>query len=219
MTVNRFIGLLGGTFDPIHYGHLQPARLAKQQLGFDELRLLPCHLPVHRDQPTASAQQRVQMLELALKEFPELILDMRELKRNSPSYSFDTLNTLHAECPDARFCWLLGLDAFRDFNHWYRWRQVLSLTNLLVIQRPGWSLDLADELEELLQRHRVDDIQTLRQSPAGAVLIYELNAPDISSTQIRERLARSESIQGLLPKAVEEWLAKNPVYLKKELCK
>jgi nicotinate-nucleotide adenylyltransferase len=222
MTVNRLIGLLGGTFDPVHYGHLQPARLAKQQLGFDELRLLPCHQPVHRHPPVASPQQRVAMLKLALQEFAELSLDTRELDRDGLSYSFDTLSALRAELPHATFCWMLGFDAFQEFHQWYRWRQVLNLTHLLVVRRPGYKTDLSAELADLLSRRQVNDSQVLRQSPAGAIVILELNAPDISASGLRVRLANSESIDGLVPGPVRDWLNKNPVYStvkSRELCK
>jgi nicotinate-nucleotide adenylyltransferase len=212
MTVNRLIGVLGGTFDPVHYGHLQPARLAKQQLGFDELRLLPCHQPVHRPLPVASPQQREHMLTLALQEFPELSLDTRELERDGPSYSIDTLNELHTEMPDAAFCWMLGLDAFREFNQWRRWRQVLALTHLLVVHRPGYALDLPAELADMLGRQQVTDPLAMRQSPAGAVMLLGLNAPDISASRLRKCLADSEPVDGLLPAPVLDWLNENPVY-------
>lgn len=215
MTSNRLIGLLGGTFDPVHYGHLRPAQQLKQQLGFDEVRLLPCYRPVHRDTPTASAEQRTRMLELALEEFPELRLDTRELERDEPSYSLHTLRELRAEQPDATFCWILGFDAFQLFHTWHQWRQVLSLTHLLVVHRPGYSAGLNDSLLDLLSRHQVNDMQALRQSPAAAVLMLELDAPDISSTDLRQRLANSESAQGQLPGSVEEWLNKNSIYTKK----
>jgi nicotinate-nucleotide adenylyltransferase len=212
MTENRLIGLLGGTFDPVHYGHLQPARLAKQQLDFDEFRLLPCHQPAHRDQPVASAPQRLRMLELALQEFPELILDNRELLRDGPSYSFDTLRSLHAEFPEASFCWMLGLDAFCGFDQWHRWREVLELTHLLVVQRPGFMADFPDELADLVARHQISDAREMRRSTGGKVFMIELNAPDISSTHLRECMSRSEPVTGLVPKPVEEWLNENPIY-------
>jgi len=209
----RFIGLLGGTFDPVHYGHLQPARAAKQRLGFDELRLIPCKLPAHREQPLANAEQRLHMLQLALQEFPELSLDARELSRDGPSFSVDTLTSLRAEQPQAIFCWILGLDAFLEFHLWRRWRRVMELAHLLVVRRPGYSVELPVETADLLNRHRVETAAAMRDSQAGAILLLELDAPDISATRIRRMLAGSESVEGLLPAAVCEWLTSHPVYL------
>ncbi len=215
MTDRRFIGLLGGTFDPVHYGHLYPAQRLKQQLGLDEVRLLPCHLPVHRDTPTASAEQRLAMLELALEEFPELTLDTRELARHQPSRSLDSLNELRTELPQAHFCWILGYDAFQLFDTWYQWRQVLSLTNLVIIHRPGYAAGLSDTLLEVLARHQVTDEQALHRSPAAAILVLEVDAPNISSSTIRQRLLESKPIDEMLPAAVIDWLNKNPVYIDK----
>lgn len=212
MTVDRLIGLLGGTFDPVHFGHLLPARRAKQQLGLDELRLLPCNRPVHRPPPLANAVQRVKMLELALQDFPELRLDTRELERDEPSFSFNTLSSLHRDIPDAAFCWMLGMDAFHQFDQWHRWREVLGLTHLLVTHRPGVSAGLPDALDIWLQQYQVQEAEALRRSPSGAILILELDAPDISSTALRRRLAAGESVDGQIPRPVLQWLQQNPIY-------
>lgn len=208
----RLTGILGGTFDPVHYGHLRPARHVMRQSGLDELRLVPGHQPVHRAPPVASPDQRLTMLRLALEEFPEFVVDERELRRGGPSYTHDTLTDMRREYPDNHLCLMMGLDAFKGFTGWYRWQQILQLAHVLVMIRPGYGLTSQDEVSALLQRHSLATAAGLRAQPAGGILPVQVPAEDVSSTAIRERLRRGQSVHGLLPSPVERWLHQHPVY-------
>jgi nicotinate-nucleotide adenylyltransferase len=208
----RLTGILGGTFDPVHYGHLKSARYVMREAGLDELRLIPGHQPVHREAPVANAEQRLAMLRLALHEFPEFVIDERELRRGGPSYTYDTLTELRREYPDVHICLLMGLDAFKGFTGWYRWPEILELAHVLVMIRPGYGLTSQDDVSALLQQHALSTFGGLRAQPGGGILSVQVPAENISSTAIRERLRHGQSVQGLLPSAVEQWLRQHPVY-------
>jgi nicotinate-nucleotide adenylyltransferase len=191
---------------------LKSARYVAEQTGLDELRLIPGCQPVHRDAPVADAEQRLAMLRLTQQEFPGFVIDERELRRGGPSYTYDTLADLHRECPDAHLCLLMGLDAFKGFTGWYRWQQILQQAHLLVMIRPGYGLTPQYEVSALQQRHTLASVGELRTRRAGGILSIQVPAEDISSSAIRERLRRGQTIQGLLPTAVEDWLRHHPVY-------
>ena len=206
------MGVLGGTFDPVHYGHLKTAHAAYRQVGLGSVRILPCYQPVHRESPIASADQRVAMLQLALQEFPEFELDVRELSRGGPSYSYDTLKSLHEDFPDAHLCFLIGADAFLQFTEWYRWQEILELAHLLVMVRPGYQILPGTRARELFQSYGASAQTELSKSAAGKILPVAVPKVDISSTVIRERLRSGESISGLVPAALEEWLQTQSIY-------
>ena len=132
------IGILGGTFDPIHYGHLTPAREAMQALGLEHIRLMPNHIPPHRPQPVASSEQRLAMVTLAASEFGGFQVDDRELRRQSPSFTFDTLRQLRHELPDTPICFLIGMDSLLSLPTWHRWQELTDYAHLVVSVRPGW---------------------------------------------------------------------------------
>lgn len=205
-------GILGGTFDPVHYGHLKPARYVMRQAALDELRLVPGCRPVHRDPPVATGEQRLTMLRLALEEFPEFIVDDRELKRGGLSYTFDTLTDLRREYPQAHLCLLMGMDAFKGFTGWYRWQEVLELAHILVMIRPGYGLTSQDDVSALLQQRAIATAAELRTRPAGGILSIQVPVENISSTEIRDRLRRDQSVHDLLPAPVERWLRQHPIY-------
>lgn len=210
MAESRLIGLLGGTFDPVHYGHLRPARAVRERLGLDEVRLVPAKQPAHRAGPMAGADRRVEMLRLALEEFPDLVLDTRELDRDGPSYTFDTLSDMRRTDPGATWCWIMGSDALQGFTGWHRWRGILELAHLVVAVRPGHRL--SGEAAALLRRHAVRGAGELRRVPAGGIMLLDVEAPDIAATTIRAKLARGEPVEGLTPAPVARWLEQHPLY-------
>ncbi|MGD8175745.1 nicotinate-nucleotide adenylyltransferase [Marinimicrobium sp. ARAG 43.8] len=208
----RRIGLLGGTFDPVHLGHLRMALEAREALALDEVRLLPCHQPPHRAAPNVDSAQRTEMLRRALADCPTLALDDRELRRDGPSYTVDTLQSLRqSEGDDARLVWILGGDAFLGLTQWHRWQALLDYAHLLVIDRPGWSLPAKGELAEWLDRHRVapDD---LLDTPAGAVAVQSLRLLPISATEIRSLIREGRSPQFLLPEPVWHYIRQHRLY-------
>jgi len=155
MTERRKIGIFGGTFDPIHIGHLRMALELKEQLGLDEMRLLPCHQPPHRDAPQVSSVQRVEMLRIALQDCPELQLDERELLRDKPSYTYDTLMELRAELgSEVSLVLCMGEDAFAGLPTWYRWQELIRLAHLVVIARPGWNIPESGDARDLLDKYQ-----------------------------------------------------------------
>jgi nicotinate-nucleotide adenylyltransferase len=206
------IGLLGGTFDPVHFGHLRPALEVHEALALEEVRLVPCHIPPHRPQPHASAEQRVAMLAAAVGRHPAFRVDRRELQRDTPSYTFDTLVSLRAELGDAGLCLLLGMDAFRDLPTWHRWRELIGLSHLVVMTRPGAHVPARGELAGFIRRHRVREAAGLRRQPAGLLLFQPVTALAISASRLRQLLAAERDPAFLLPDAVIEIINREGLY-------
>jgi len=207
------IGVFGGTFDPIHFGHLRPALDVVQSLGLAELRLLPLKVAVHRPQPLASAALRLQMTRLAVNGQPGFVVDDRELTRDGPSYTVDTLASLRDEVgADAPLCLLIGGDAFAGFLDWHRPRAILGLAHLVVMQRPGAPTVRDQALRDEIDRRRVDDPGALRQAPAGRIYFQTVTQLDISSTRIRRMFAAGRSPRFLLPDAVLDLLDREQCY-------
>lgn len=192
------IGLFGGTFDPVHYGHLRPAIEMAEVYALNALHLMPNHRPAHRDQPTASTQQRIEMLELATESLPQLIVDPREALRDEPTYTFDTLSELKAEQPKAQLIFFMGLDAFSAFETWYRWEEIIPLANLVIINRPN--AVLSDFANELLQSTPSIEMQSVTQLA-------------ISATDIRQRISAGKSVDFLVPERVKQYIVRHELYL------
>ncbi len=197
------IGILGGTFDPIHFGHLRPALDCLQALGLDEVRFIPLSIAVHRPQPRASPEMRLAMLETAIVDQSGLVADARELERSGGSYSYDTLMTLRSEvgagCP---ICLLIGTDAFAGFMSWYRPLEILELAHLVVMVRPGEGSVRDQALRSLSIERGCDSTDTLAMAPGGRILFQEVTQLDISSTRVRELIRLGLSPRYLLPDAV-----------------
>ncbi|PKM45740.1 MAG: nicotinic acid mononucleotide adenylyltransferase [Gammaproteobacteria bacterium HGW-Gammaproteobacteria-1] len=209
----RPIGILGGTFDPVHFGHLRPALELLETLGLAEVRLIPCGQPPHRSPPRAAAAARLAMLELALAGQPGLRVDTRELERPGPSYMVDTLASLRAELGPTPLCLLLGTDALLGLPGWHRWQELVQLAHLVVMHRPGWELSAAPApLAQLLAAQRVQDPAALTAQPAGAILFQPVTQLEISATAIRAMIAAGHSPRYLLPEAVWEWIRANELY-------
>ncbi len=205
----RPVGVLGGTFDPIHYGHLRPAQEAMQRLALAELRFIPAAIPPHRPPPQASAAQRLAMVELAIRGLPGLRADDRELQRGGLSYTVLTLESLRVELATAPLCLLIGADQFRSFETWHRWREIPELAHLVVLNRPGTA---PGTLPDWVRARVCEDFRLLREAPAGRLAFLSVSPQDISASRIRAALAREESAQGLLPEAVLDYIRTNQVY-------
>jgi len=206
------LGILGGTFDPVHFGHLRPALDIQQALGLEEVRLIPCHIPPHRPQPVADAPQRVAMLEAAIGNYPEFSIDRRELERDGPSWTFDTLTSLRAEPGAVSLCLLIGMDAFRGLPTWHRWRELIDLCHMVVMTRPGSEFHAGGELEDFINRHQIMDPAELENHAAGRVLFQTVTQLEISGTRIRTLLAHGESAGFLVPEAVLEIIRREGLY-------
>lgn len=208
------IGVLGGTFDPIHYGHLRPADEAREKLGLSEVRLIPAARPPHRAEPLAPARERLAMARLAAKDFPGLVVDERELHRDGPSYTVTTLESLRAEQgPAVPVCLLLGADAFAGFSTWHRWQEIPALAHLIVLRRPESAVTADPASWPEWARHRVARVaKELVTAPAGRVIFADVSPQDISATDLRRRVAQDETIAGLVPPAVEHHILQHRLY-------
>ncbi len=212
------IALLGGTFDPVHYGHLRFADAVRRALGLSQVRLIPAGDPPHRDVPAAPAAARLAMLRLAVAEFPGLVADDRELRRAGKSYTVATLTQLRHEFPKNPLLLLLGADAFRGLPSWHRWREIFDLAHLVVVERPGVDLaaSLPPPLRPIWDERRVDDPRILLSRPAGAIYVQPIAPIDVSATTIRKALAHGNiadgSWRGLLPPAVLAYIDLHHLY-------
>ncbi|MCB1843908.1 MAG: nicotinate-nucleotide adenylyltransferase [Halioglobus sp.] len=208
------VGVLGGTFNPVHYGHLRSALELVETLELAHIRLMPSAEPPHREVPRCSAEHRAAMVQLAVAGEPRLLCDTRELRRAGPSYSIDSLAELRAEFGAARsLCMVLGCDALLGINRWHRWADLLSLAHIVVIARPGWALPGEGEVAEWLQLHRLEGAAGLCNAPAGGILVTELRPLAISSTEIRELLASRRSARYLMPQSVLDYIESHHLYV------
>ncbi|UTF59793.1 nicotinate-nucleotide adenylyltransferase [Gilvimarinus sp. DA14] len=210
--MRRKIAVFGGTFNPIHHGHLRLALDLVQQVGFDQMRMVPCHIPMHREDPSVASRRRARMVELAIADSPTLTLDTRELERGSASYSVDTLAELRAEQgEDASIALIMGLDAYQGLMRWHRWDELLQLGHLVVVDRPGYQMPASGELAQFDCEHRAA-VKVLDQASAGFVVHLDIRALDISATEIRNLTAQGLSTRYLLPETVRRYIAERGLY-------
>lgn len=203
------IGVLGGTFDPVHFGHLRPAQEVFERLSLSELRLVPAGQPPHRPVPVASGAQRLQMLELAIRGMRGFRTDDRELRRSGPSYTILTLGELRAELGAAPLCLLIGMDQFRVFESWHRWQEIPELAHLVILERPGSG---SLPLPAWARPRQVPEPAALHDSPGGRLAFLAVSPQDISASRIRAACARGESLAGLVPEAVRDYIQAKRLY-------
>lgn len=202
------IGILGGTFDPVHFGHLRPAVEIRAVLGLDHLRLIPARVSPLRDMPGATGADRVAMLRAAVDGYDDLVVDDRELERPGPSYTVDTLEALAADFPDARLFFVMGADAFADFERWHRWQGILERAHLVVTRRPDTELTVP----AVLAGSVVDDAPGLERAAAGRVWVQPVTQLDISATGIRRAAARGADLRFLMPDGARRYLEDHRLY-------
>lgn len=208
------VGVFGGTFDPIHYGHLRSALELIECLGLEQLRLMPCAQPPHRDAAVCSAVQRVAMLELAVAGESQLLCDARELQREGLSYTIDSLTELRGELgEDKSLSLIMGCDALLKIDTWHRWPELLDWAHIVVIARPGWRLPHSGPVAQWIEKHGQQDVGCLAQRAAGSFFIKELRPLDISSTEIRALIAAGRSVRYLLPESVLDYIESHRLYL------
>lgn len=193
--------LFGGTFDPIHYGHLRPVEALAAEVGLSRVTLLPNHVPPHRPQPEANAQQRLKMVELAIAGNPLFAVDDRELHRTTPSYTIETLEAIRKERgAELPLAFIIGQDSLLSLHKWHRWQSLLDTCHLLVLARPGYN-DRMDtqELQQWLEQHRVTDATQLSLKPQGYIYLADTPQLEISATEIRQRRHQGLNCDDLLP--------------------
>ena len=203
------IGVFGGTFDPIHYGHLRSALEVKEVFGLSKLLLIPSAQPPHRSQPVASAIERLQMLDLATSNQAELSIDSRELERNSPSYMVDTLSSLRQDYPQETLLLLLGSDAFKQLMSWHQWQRIFDFSHVVVMTRPGVVLDT---LHDFFKERRCQRITELASTRAGKLYFQQVTPLDISATAIRQMIANHQNPGYLLPDTVLAYIRQHQLY-------
>jgi nicotinate-nucleotide adenylyltransferase len=206
------IGLLGGTFDPIHHGHLRLAIELYERLELAEVRLIPSANPPHREPPSVSAQRRLEMVQAAIQGVAGLSVDDRELQRQQPSYMVDTLNSFREEFPHRPLCLILGLDAFMGLPSWYQWERLLTLAHLVVVRRLGTLLPEVHRMQDFLLTHQLRQPTELMNQPAGGIWIEEIPPLTISATQIRDLIATGRNPRYLLPLSVLEIINTHQLY-------
>lgn len=196
------VGIFGGTFSPIHHGHLRLAIELRERLGLDRVHLVPAGEPPHRGVPGVSARRRLQWVRLACAGEPGLVVDDREVRRDGRSYTYDTLASFRAEDPDASLVLLLGDDAANQFHTWHRWKEIPALAHLVFVERPNEAACLSPEVQALLHGRHVTDPGALKSRPAGLFMTASLPPLAISATRVRGLLKAGHSIRGLVPQAV-----------------
>lgn len=209
------IGIFGGTFDPIHFGHLRPAIDVLETLNLDQIRFIPCYSPVHRGQPNASVEQRCAMIEQAIQNQPKFVLDKIEIERGGPSYMVETLRELKAKYPETGLVLIMGIDAFAKFNSWKNPAEILQLANLAITKRPSeddcynqaW-LQLAEDLKARF-------VEKFSEK-SGQIVQVDVCQLDISSTKIREKIVKNQQLDFLLPTETINFIQQNKIYLPKE---
>lgn len=206
------IGILGGTFDPVHFGHLRPALEVLEALGLDEIRCIPSHVPPHRSQPEATPQQRLAMLQAAVAGDAAFTIDTREFEREGPSYTLDTLGSLREELGATGLCLLVGMDAFRGFTSWHRWREITDYAHIVVMTRPGAPPPAEGELADFIALHRVTEADALKGRASGLIFYQPVSQLDISGTQIRKLLASGQRADYLLPAPVLDIIRSEGLY-------
>jgi len=204
------IGVFGGSFDPVHYGHLRPVQETAAALALKPVLYIPSGRPPHRPPPRASAEDRVAMLRLALGDDPGFRVDSREIERFGPSYTVETLESLRETYRDATFCLLVGMDAFLGLPQWHRWEELFELAHVAVMQRPGIPEPVT--LPDWARERLCDSPRALARAPAGRCYIQPVTPLDISSTRVRERLARGLDVSQWLPPSVLEYIREHRLY-------
>lgn len=202
------ICLFGGTFDPVHDGHLHAANVAADALNADEVRMVLAAKPRHKAVPLASIGQRWEMLQKACASDARLVADDIEMQLSGPSYTVDTLLAVRARSAEETLFWVVGTDTFRELRSWHRWQELLNLAHLLVLERPQSALD--PDMQSFYEQHRVDEVP---QTRAGSILGIDAAMLDISATEVRRRVATGASIEHLLPGGVCTYIRTHGLYL------
>lgn len=211
------VGILGGSFDPVHFGHIKPCLELAKNFNLDSIRLLPCKLSPFKSSSHAVAQHRLNMLSLIASGSSLLSVDERELRRDSPSYTYHSLRELFDEVGgQATLFWIMGMDALNNFPDWYKSAEIMELCHILVLQRPGYELICSHQQRAWLQQYLTDDLALLDNKAAGHIFITATKMLDISSSQIRAVIASGKQPRYMMPGAVWNYIKRNHLYASEE---
>lgn len=203
------IGIYGGTFNPVHYGHLRTALEVRQLFQLQALHLVPCREPPHRQSPDVTAAERLQMLQLAIANTAGFVADDRELQRPGPSYMVDTLKSFRQQMPEQALLLFIGADAFLGLERWYHWQQLFDYAHVVVMMRPGFSIEVTSAF---LRQRVLNHADGLASQLAGSLFFQVVTQLDISATQIRRMIAVGENPQFLLPDSVINFIQQHKLY-------
>lgn len=204
----KLIALFGGTFDPIHNGHLQTVLALQKAANFNEVRWVVSAKPPHRDKPSVTPEQRMKMLTLALEPYTNMVSDDIELKREGPSYTVLTLQAYRQQFPDDHIVLVVGADVMESFHTWHQSEKIIQLAHMIVMHRPTYKPNLASVLQPFETTHLTD----FKKAKSGKVFVYPAPAVPISATAIREKLRKQESIDGLVPPVVANFIKDQKLY-------
>ncbi|RDI42828.1 nicotinate-nucleotide adenylyltransferase [Aquicella lusitana] len=209
---HKAIGILGGTFDPIHLGHLRMAIELYEALDLAKIHIIPCFQPVHRKLPVASPEQRLAMVQCAVKDEPALFADDREIRRKGLSYMIDTLMEMRSEMPGTPLALLVGIDAFLGFPSWHRWMEILDQAHIIVAHRPNYQLPPTGLIADLISERLQHEIAFIHENQAGGILLRPITSLDISATDIRKQIAMGRNPRYLLPDNVYHYIKQHGTY-------
>ena len=213
------IGIFGGTFDPIHNGHLRLAQELAVNLALKEVRFIPAGRPPHRPEPAVASERRLEMVRLAIANNPLFAVDEREIHKQVPCYTADTLRELRqALGVEQPLCLLMGADQFMGLSSWHDWQKLFELAHIVVAHRPGfpqisWADSLPDALQQALKQRQLNEIQALHETPNGGILTQAITPLDISATYIRHSLQAGGSPRYLLPDVVLDYIQTHQLYI------
>lgn len=208
------IGIYGGTFDPVHLGHLRTVLDVKQALRLEQVRFIPCAKPPHRELPIASIEQRLAMLRIALSNQPDFVLDTREIDRGGISYMIDTLISLKQDLT-APLCLILGMDAFRGFDSWRRYLEIFNYAHIVVMQRPGSTIEELRSLPKvytLIEQRSAQMSTDLLKCSAGMIWFQPVTQLAVSSTGIRSMCKKGDDVRYLVPDGVRDYIQQHQLY-------
>lgn len=209
----RSIAIFGGTFDPIHNGHLQTSLNIQNYFKFDSYIFLPCKVPTIKPPAVANNQQRIKMIELAITNYPNFKIDLREIERDTPSYMVETLESFRAEFPNAAITLIIGYDSFISLSSWHQWEKLITLANILVIERNEFiGLEIPQIMQSFLATYQSKNKATILQQTSGAVFLFDAGNYEISSTKIREELKQKTDLSSKLPKDVYQYIKDEGLY-------
>lgn len=205
------INLLGGTFDPVHLGHISIARAVAKECQLSRVDLMPCHVPPHRQSPGVNAEHRLNMVKLAVAPHPELGVQSIELNRSTLSYTAETVRLLHQEFPSAKINLIIGMDSLTRFCSWHQWQTILQQANLIVCRRPGYSAEQGDAAM-LLAQYAVASLHQFQQQSAGQIWLSTNDMVPISATELRLALQQQQSVQQWLAPDVLAYIQQYKLY-------
>ena len=206
------IAIFGGTFDPIHLGHINMAQQCVQQCQLDTLYFMPCAIPAHKAKPGISDEHRINMLKLAIENNPHFAIDYRELNREGASYSLLSLKELRAENPSSPIMFLIGMDSFNSLEKWFKWQEIVELCHIVVYQRPGQHCQVSGELAVYKENAFTEQLSQLQQTHAGKLFFLDGLQVNAASSEIRKKLHLNDNIAELLPTTVSQYIAQHHLY-------